>query len=389
MSPIPRLLIIVAAVGASIFGITQYMASHPAQTAAAAATTTAPQASPTGQAEPRPTRPEPQATTTTAKPQAGEGRTYQSIVDSGTVRVSVQSPSKPFFYVDKGSPTGFNYDFMSLLFSQSEFSSKGALILLDVGSNIVDTYAAVPEALLKSDNRGKPVVDIAIDGLTFSNEDLPGVVYSIPYVDDFGYALIAPSSTNLKSINDANSMTIGILKGDPDVKAYVSRQWPKATVIELSDASINGERTWIRHFIKSGKVDVVVYDYPFAVAEIAGTDLQFAFSKLPGSDLKYKIGVRKNDRELLDNINTAIRKAKASPDYVILLKKYFMSENQAKARTAAGAETTYVVKVGDTLSTIASNLLGNKMRYSEIESRNNLPNPNLIQVGQKLVIPKS
>lgn len=386
MSPIPRLLIIVAAVGASIFGITQYMASHPAQTAAAAATTTAPQVLPAGQADQRPARPEPQANAASTKPQAGEGRTYQNIVDSGTVRISVQSPSKPFFYVDQGAPKGFNYDFLKVMFSQTEFTSKNVKITLDA-DHAVDTYSAVPEALLKTDNRGNPTVDIAIDGLTFSNEDLPGVVYSIPYVDDFGYALISPSSTNLKSIEDANGMTIGVLKGDPDVKAYVSRQWPKATVVELSDASINGERTWISHFLKSGKVDVMVYDYPFAVAEIAGTDLQFAFSKLPGSDLKYKIGVRKNDRELLENINTAIRKAKSSPDYVVLLKKYFMSANQTKARIAAANETTYVVKVGDTLSTIASAWLGNKMRYTEIESRNNLPNPNLIQVGQKLVIP--
>ena len=28
-------------------------------------------------------------------------------------------------------------------------------------------------------------------------------------------------------------------------------------------------------------------------------------------------------------------------------------------------------------------------RYAEIEARNNLPNPDLIQVGQKLVIPKA
>jgi hypothetical protein len=84
MSPIPRLLIIIAAVGASIFGITQYMASHPGQTAAAAATSTAPQASPAIQADQRPARPEPQVNAASTKPQAGEGRTYQNIVDSGT-----------------------------------------------------------------------------------------------------------------------------------------------------------------------------------------------------------------------------------------------------------------------------------------------------------------
>ncbi|MDZ7921354.1 LysM peptidoglycan-binding domain-containing protein [Rhodoferax sp.] len=52
-------------------------------------------------------------------------------------------------------------------------------------------------------------------------------------------------------------------------------------------------------------------------------------------------------------------------------------------------EIVYAVKVGDTLSKIAAAQLGNSQRYTEIETRNNLPNPNLIQVGQKLVVPKN
>jgi nucleoid-associated protein YgaU len=44
---------------------------------------------------------------------------------------------------------------------------------------------------------------------------------------------------------------------------------------------------------------------------------------------------------------------------------------------------------GDTLSTIAQTQLGDKLRYPEIQSRNNLANPNFISVGQKLVIPKA
>jgi LysM repeat protein len=51
-------------------------------------------------------------------------------------------------------------------------------------------------------------------------------------------------------------------------------------------------------------------------------------------------------------------------------------------------ETVYVVVCGDTLRTIAQTHLGDKMRYPEIQSRDNLANPNFISVGQRLVIPK-
>lgn len=308
--------------------------------------------------------------------------TLAAIINSGVVRASVQSPSKPFFSVERGAPQGFNYDFMKMLFAQSEFTSKHARIAINT-DQVVDTYAEVPAALLKSDK-----VDIAIDGLTFTNDDLPGVVYTIPYVDDFGYALITAGGTTVRSIDDVNDMTIGVLEGDPDVKAYVTRQFPRAKVKELSDASSSQGRTWISDFIKGGKVDAIVYDYPFAAAEIAGTDLQFAISKLPGSNLKYKIGVRKGDAELLDSLNAAIRKVKADPMYGEMIKTYFMSANLAKVTVASKSETKYVVKKGDTLSIIAKAMLGEAMRYGEIEARNNLPNPNLISVGQTLVIPK-
>jgi ABC-type amino acid transport substrate-binding protein len=379
LKPIPRLILIIAVVGVAAYGINKYLeARQPKSTANPAESTSA---IGTTVSLPKPTIP-------AAVVAPRSNNTYQTILDKAVVRVSVQSPAKPFYFVDNGTPSGFNYDFLKMLFAQAQFNTKNGAIKIDT-DHIVDTYPAVPQALLKNDNRGNPTVDIAIDGLTFSDDDLPGVIYSIPYVDDFGYALITSSSSSIKSIADMNGVTIGILQGDPDVKAYVTRMFPKVRIVELSDASINGERSWINNFIKDGKVDAVVYDYPFAVAEINGTSLQFAVSKLPESDLKYKIGMRKTDALLLDNINTAIRKVKATTEYVELIKKYFTSNSLAKVRTAAGGESVYVVKAGDTLLGIATKLLDNKMRFREIETRNNLPNPNLIQVGQKLVIPKT
>jgi peptidoglycan L-alanyl-D-glutamate endopeptidase CwlK len=49
--------------------------------------------------------------------------------------------------------------------------------------------------------------------------------------------------------------------------------------------------------------------------------------------------------------------------------------------------TTYVVQAGDTLSHIAQRFYGDASRYSLIASTNGLANPNLIVVGQELVIP--
>lgn len=303
-----------------------------------------------------------------------------NILSTGVVRVSVQYPSKPFFFHDnRGLAKGFNVDFMKALFAESEFGGRD--IKLDT-SHEVDAYAKVPQALLEGN-----AVDIAIDGLTFNDQDLQGVSYTIPYVKDFGYALIASKTSSISSADQVSGKTIGVLQGDPDAMAFAKQKFPNARLVELSDkADANGK--WIVGHINSHRVDAVMYDYPFAVAEIEGTNLQFVSTKLAGSDIEYKIGVRSSDKDLLRALNSAIRKVVASDAYTDMLKNYFMSTKVATARGVSAGETEYTVAKGDTLSTIAQSALGNAARYPDIQVRNNLANPNFIAVGQKLVIPK-
>lgn len=306
--------------------------------------------------------------------------TLANIIASNTVRVSVQNPSKPFFFRDnRGSAKGFNVDFMKALFAESDFGGRD--IKLDT-SHEVDAYEKVPKQLL-----GGNVVDIAIDGLTFNEDDLKGVVYTIPYVKDFGYSLIAQSHSDITSAEAANGKTIGVLKGDPDAMAFAKQKFPSSRIVELSDKA-DGNGKWIVGYVDSHKVDAVIYDYPFAVAELEGTDMQFVSPKLLGSNIEYKIGVRAGDKDLLQALNSAIRKVTASDAYTEMLKTYFMSNKVAAARAANGNEAVYMVVRGDTLSTIAKAKLGDSKHYIDIQTRNNLANPNFIAVDQKLVIPK-
>lgn len=319
--------------------------------------------------------------TPNVEPKTGSPRAsgaFANILETGMVRVSAQNPSKPFYFADGNRAKGFNVDFMNLMFAQGPFTGKiNSTKVFDVA-----TYPDVPNQLLTDKS-----IDLAIDGLTFNDEDLPGVVYTIPYVKDFGYSLITTQGQTVASAADLAGGKLGVLKGDPDAKAFAESAFPGVKIVELSDnADANGK--WIVGHIKSKTVDAVMYDYPFAVAEIDGTDLQFAISKIKGSDIQYRIGVRKTEPALLAALNTAIRNAMEDPSYPEMLKTYFMSTKVAAVRRVTSGEATYVVVKGDTLSTIAQAQLGNKMRYSDIQSRNNLANPNFIAVGQKLVIPK-
>lgn len=309
--------------------------------------------------------------------------TLQSIKQNGVVRISNQNPSEPFYGVTGNAPHGFNVEFANLLFSDATFASSAHPIVQTDFAHSVDTYAGVPQQLLNKGKEGGYTTDIAMDGLTFADNTPAGVVYSMAYVDEFGYALIVQNGSSVKSAADLNGKTVGVLKGDPDVKAFVSRQIPGARTTDVDDS----DPQFIAKAIDSHQVDAFIYDYPFAVNSIKGTDLTFAVTKLDGAELAYKIGVRAEDQTLLVYLNAAIAKVKSSPEYKLLLLKYFQS-NQVVTTAAAGGEKTYTVRAGDTLHGIAAAQLGNGNRYGEIQKRNNLPNPNLIAVGQNLVLPR-
>jgi ABC-type amino acid transport substrate-binding protein len=308
--------------------------------------------------------------------------TLKAIVNNGLVRVSVENPSAPFYDDENGGPAhGFNVDFAKLLFADPSFNTGGRQVTLDTHHE-VDTYVGVPKQLLTTDANGNHTVDIAMDGLTFSDNTPPGVVYSIPYVDDFGYALIVRNGSPIHTTADLAGKRVGILKGDPNVREFAMSQYPSTTFVEEDDA----DPAFIQKSVDSGAVDAFIYDYPFAVDSIKGTDLQFAITKLDASTIQYKIGVRAQDQSLLIYLNAAIAKVKQSPAYLDLLRKYFVS-SQTETRAAAAGERTYSVRPRDTLNLIAASQLGDGQRYRDIQKRNNLANPNLIMVGQKLVIP--
>jgi ABC-type amino acid transport substrate-binding protein len=307
--------------------------------------------------------------------------TLKSIINNGVVRVSVENPSEPFYGESNGSAHGFNVEFARLLFADSSFTTAGKRIVLDTRHE-VDTYEGVPKQLLQADASGNHVVDIAMDGLTFPDNTPAGVAYSVPYIDDFGYALIVRHGSAIRSSNDLAGKRVGILKGDPDVRAFVTRQYPNATFIEVDDS----DPAFIIKSIDNGNVDAFIYDYPFAVDSIKGSDLKFAVTKLDGSNIAYKIGIRAQDQSLLIYLNAAIAKVRQTPEYLELLRKYFISQ-QTETTAAQTGEHMYKVKQGDTLNMISSAQLGNGQRYREIQRRNNLANPNLILAGQQLVIP--
>jgi nucleoid-associated protein YgaU len=62
------------------------------------------------------------------------------------------------------------------------------------------------------------------------------------------------------------------------------------------------------------------------------------------------------------------------------------SDLKHEIATTGGADQPYTVKAGDNLSKISKLFYGDANKYSKIAQANNIPNPDLIKVGQQLNI---
>lgn len=323
--------------------------------------------------EPKPIRDESKSTLTDAD--------LDGVLERGYVRVGVQDDAPPLNYETKnGKPTGLDYEIAKLIFAQAGLDLSGAATVR-VEQKVGD-YEEIPALLNKKGKSGDFVVDIVMGGLTFSNEDSEGVIYSIPYLEDFGYSLVSKAKDNISSLKDLRYKKVGVVKGDPDVIAYAQSVLPNGTsIVELSDES----ESWLTDSIGK-KCDAIIYDFPFAAVEIEDTNLKIKVAKLPHSNLGYKIGVRKGSEAFLDRINDAIKTVKELPEYASILKAYLPVSNVVAPKNI-GDKRAYVVAKGDTLSKIAESELGASERWPEIQELNNIPNPHLISVGQNLYIP--
>jgi ABC-type amino acid transport substrate-binding protein len=299
----------------------------------------------------------------------------------GQVKIGVQSDAAPLNYIENGRRKGLDYDLAKLIFSQTEFGLTNNTSI-DADHQVED-YEEIPKMLSTKNSLGEYEVDIVMGGLTFNDGDNPNVIYTIPYMDNFGYCLVSKRNDDITFLKDLRNKKIGVVKGDPDVLSYAKSILPPgAKIVELSDDS----ETWMSDFINMQKIDAIIYDFPFASVEVRDSNLQIKVSNLPNSDISYKIGLRKGNERLRDELNTAIRKIKDLAQYSNLLKRYLPTDDVLIPRNV-GNYPTHVVRTGETLSIIALDHLKDLNRWEEIQDLNNLPNPHFISKGKILIMP--
>lgn len=276
----------------------------------------------------------------------------------------------PMFFPDAaGKPDGFDYQVARWV-----AASLGVPNVRVVHGK----YSELPELLVD-----KQQFDLIVSGYTPAPQD--GITWSQGYLD-FGLCLVVPTRSRVATVADLAGKTVGIFDDDAAAEAVEAMAKGHTGLVRMEDGYWDA--------LRDGKFAAFVYDYPYAVAELAAWSAEdrknaraLRITQYNLTESTYAAGVRASEPELLAAVNEALARFRASEDYGLAVKNYLAGGDKRAAPTDQGR--LYAVRKGDTLTGIAARELGGAARWTEIWALNKsrFPNPNLIEINDQLVLP--
>lgn len=220
--------------------------------------------------------------------------------NDGVLLVGTNAEFPPFEYVDdNGEPDGFD---MALI------REIGSRMDMEVKVENMEFSSLVSSIGTK--------IDVAIAGMTVTEERSKMVDFSEPYYEALQYVLILPD-TAIKTARDLENKKIGVQLGTTgdfiaeEITGAEAGQYNKA--VEAVNDLINGRLDCVI----IDKNPALVFEEKFAGQVVALDGAQFDFEAE-----EYAIAASKGDTELMGKINDALREIKEDGTYEKLVAEY-------------------------------------------------------------------
>lgn len=232
-----------------------------------------------------------------------ESDLYTEILQRGTLRVGINTDSKPFGFYDKNwEIQGYDADLARYI---AQYILKSP--------NAVEFFPVTPANRMLKVSTGELDMVIATVTITPQREEI--IDFSIPY-DYAGQALLVRANSRITSIADLAGQNVGVVFGTTAEKNMLSLA-PEATVIGFRNYHVAYEA------LKNGKIDALTSDdtilSAFAFEDKSVKLLPKRYSREP-----YGIALRqgKSTQRLRENINFAITDMKKRNKIIRLRKKW-------------------------------------------------------------------
>lgn len=214
------------------------------------------------------------------------------------IYVGTNAEFPPFEYLENGEITGFD---MELIQEMGK--------IMDADIKIVDMSfdGLLPALQMKK-------VDLVIAGMTATEERQKTVAFTQPYYTASQVIIVKDGNQDIKSFDDLKGKEVAVMLGFTGDTVVSEIEGVKVERFNAAYAGIMA--------LNADKVDAVVLDSEPAknyVQQNSGLKIVEAAS----AKEEYAIALRKNDKELLENVEKALVEVKNNGTYNKLLEKYF------------------------------------------------------------------
>ena len=223
-------------------------------------------------------------------------------ISEGTLRICSDVPYPPFEYYDgDGNVVGFD---------------------IDVGAAIASALDLEPEIIESSwDGIESGVAlnaqdcDLAISGMTITEERAGNMLFSDPYLDD-NLGLLATEESGIESADDLEGVTVGVqtaTTGD----AHASEEMG-LDVVQYEDSGL------MLQGLESGQVDALIGNISI-IGYQTGEDDQYVFAEEIDTGEQLGVAAQLENENLMDAVNEVLAELEASGELEQMEEAWFHS----------------------------------------------------------------
>ncbi len=228
------------------------------------------------------------------------------------VLVVASSNDAPFAYIDVKT---------------NKFSGIDANIIKEIAKRIgiktVEMKEIPFENMIVELNKGS--VDMVTDAMYIKDERLKQAYFTDIWYQE-GEAIIIPDDSDITSFDDMKDKVVGAQKGTAFLE--LAQKWQKEG--KVKDVSIYGKQTELMLAVDTGKIDACVTDGIVANYTLKqDTSLKLKVLEPYEPEAKGQIGaaIQFDDKDLLDEVNSALNEMKEDGTLLKILKDFGLDES--------------------------------------------------------------